>query len=77
MPEATITMDGHILDSLILPKVLDIIVGSGAEYEIEEINIGRTRHDKSTAKVRIVAPDSIQLKGIVEQTIEHGAKELG
>jgi hypothetical protein len=75
MPEKTILMDGHILDSLLLPKVLDIVVEAGAEYEIEEIAIGRTRHDASRARIKITADDEQQLGGIVAQTLQHGARE--
>ena len=70
-------MDGHILDSLLLPKVLDIIVAGGAEYEIQEITIGRTRHDASHAALKVSAPSEAILKTIVAQAKEHGAKEVG
>ncbi len=29
-----ITLDGHIIDSLTLSKVLDILVAAGVDYEI-------------------------------------------
>ena len=73
MPDATVKMEGHILDSLLLPKVLDIIVAAGAEYEIQEIIIGRTRHDTSRARIRISGPDERKLKAIVAEVTEHGA----
>jgi len=69
-------MDGHILDSLLLPKVLDIIVAAGAEYEIQQITIGRTRHDISHAKLRVSAHDEALLQSVVAQAKEHGAKEV-
>ncbi len=75
MPETTVKMDGHILDSLLLPKVLDIIVAAGAEYEIQEIHIGRTRHDSSRAQIRISTPDAAKLHAIVAEVKEHGASD--
>ena len=73
MPQATITLDGHILDSLLLPKVLDLIIAGGGEYTIEEIQIGRTRHDPSHARIVIDAPDQATLDHLVAESKEHGA----
>ncbi|HEX5322135.1 MAG TPA: hypothetical protein VFW40_00010 [Capsulimonadaceae bacterium] len=73
MPSTTITLDGHILDSLLLPKVLDLIIAGGAEYAIEEIKIGRTRHDPSHAKITIDAPEQATLDRLVAEAKEHGA----
>lgn len=74
MPTAAITMDGHILDSLLLPKVLDLIIAGGAEYEIDEIQIGRTRHDPSHARILIDAPDQATLDRLIAEACEHGAR---
>ncbi len=76
MPTATITMDGHILDSLLLPKVLDLIVEANAEYEIEEISIGKTRHDQSSARIRIDATDDATLGELLIQVEQHGATTI-
>jgi hypothetical protein len=75
MAESILVMEGHILDSLLLPKVLDIIVAGGAEYEILEITIGRTRHDASHAKLKVSTPDAGALRAIVAMAKEHGARE--
>ena len=73
MASGDITMDGHILDSLLLPKVLDLIIAGGAEYSIEEIRIGRTRHDPSHARIRIDAPDETLLARLKAEAEQHGA----
>jgi len=73
MPSATIYLEGHILDSLLLPKVLDLIIAGGGEYTIEAIEIGRTRHDPSQARIVIDAPDQATLDRLVAEAKEHGA----
>jgi len=73
MMSATVVMDGHILDSLLLPKVLDLIVSSGSEYEIEEIVIGRTRHDSSHAVIRVEANSQDALAQLLKDVAAHGA----
>ena len=45
MPAETITLDGHIVNSLTLSKVLDIILRDGGQYRIAEFNVGATRTD--------------------------------
>ena len=32
---------GHIIDSLILPKILDIITAGGGSFRIKDISIGQ------------------------------------
>ncbi len=45
---------GHIIDSLILPKVLDEIMGLGGRFEIREIRVGQRRNDPSYAQLRVI-----------------------
>ena len=46
---------GHIIDSLILPKVLDEIAALGGRHQILEIKIGENRKDPSFARMRVEA----------------------
>ena len=45
----TVVLRGHIIDSLILPKVLDQILTQGGDFKIGEIKIGQNRVDQSYA----------------------------
>ena len=49
----TIELRGHIIDSLILPKVLDQILTHGAHFKIGEITIGQKRADQSFARIEV------------------------
>ena len=51
----TIELHGHIIDSLILPKVLDQILTHGANFKIGEIRIGQKRADQSFARIEVSA----------------------
>lgn len=64
---------GHIIDSLILPKVLDIITSRGGTFRIKEISIGQDRHDPSHALVEISAPTEDDLAEILAEVADHGA----
>ena len=47
---------GHIIDSLILPKILDLITAGGGSFRIKEFTIGQARSDPSFALVEVRAP---------------------
>jgi lysine-ketoglutarate reductase/saccharopine dehydrogenase-like protein (TIGR00300 family) len=46
---------GHIIDSLILPRVLDEIVEAGADYRVAAIEVGKSHDDPSFARIEITA----------------------
>jgi hypothetical protein len=70
----TIELRGHIIDSLILPKVLDQIVTRGATFNIVEFKIGQKRIDPSCARIEITAPTQAGLDELVQRLREHGAE---
>jgi lysine-ketoglutarate reductase/saccharopine dehydrogenase-like protein (TIGR00300 family) len=71
--QSIVQISGHIIDSLILPKVLDLIVGLGAEFEILEIQIGHKRTDRSFARIKVEAPNPEHLDQVLGKIREHGA----
>lgn len=73
MAETVVQISGHIIDSLILPKVLDLIVSLGAEFEILDIQVGHRRSDRSHARIRIEAPSPDLLDHVLAKIREHGA----
>ena len=72
----TIILRGHIIDSLILPKVLDQILTQGGEFKIGEIKIGQNRVDQSFARIDVSAPTHELLDDIVLRLRQHGAEIL-
>jgi lysine-ketoglutarate reductase/saccharopine dehydrogenase-like protein (TIGR00300 family) len=72
----TVVVEGHIIDSLILAKILDTILAAGADYRILDVSIGRTNSDQSRAVVQIDAIDDDALTALVEQLQVHGANRV-
>jgi hypothetical protein len=70
----TVELRGHIIDSLILPKVLDQIVTGGATFNIVEFKIGQKRVDQSFARIEISAPTRSELDQLVQRLREQGAE---
>lgn len=74
MPSETIELRGHIIDSLILPKVLDEIIARGATFKIGEIRIGEQRVDQSFARIEVTTPSVEALDELVLHLRQHGAE---
>jgi lysine-ketoglutarate reductase/saccharopine dehydrogenase-like protein (TIGR00300 family) len=73
MAQTVVQISGHIIDSLILPKVLDLIVSLGAEFEILDIQVGHRRSDRSHARIKVEASSPDLLDGVLAKIREHGA----
>jgi lysine-ketoglutarate reductase/saccharopine dehydrogenase-like protein (TIGR00300 family) len=70
----TIELRGHIIDSLILPKVLDEILRAGGNFKIREIKIGERRTDQSYARIEVSGPTHETLDELVLRLRQHGAE---
>jgi lysine-ketoglutarate reductase/saccharopine dehydrogenase-like protein (TIGR00300 family) len=68
-----VELHGHIIDSLLLPKVLDEILTRGGTYVLREIHIGQSRTDASQARIEIRAPGAAVLQEILNTIHDHGA----
>lgn len=73
MAKEDVEVRGHIIDSLILPKVLDSIRAGGGSFLIKQITIGEDRHDASHALLEVSAPNEKVLQEILAQISDHGA----
>ena len=73
MPRSVVEVSGHIIDSLILPKVLDLIISLGADFEILDVHIGHRRADRSYARIQIDPSTPALLEQVLAKVKEHGA----
>jgi lysine-ketoglutarate reductase/saccharopine dehydrogenase-like protein (TIGR00300 family) len=68
-----IELQGHIIDSLLLPKVLDEIVTRGGAYVLKDIKLGKRQIDPSYSRIEIKAESQPQLDEILSAIHDHGA----
>lgn len=73
MKTETVTLKGHIIDSLILAKVLDTIIQMGGTFDLSNMKVGSTREESSTAKIAISADSPELLEKILLAVQPHGA----
>ena len=71
--QETVVLQGHIIDSLILAKVLDTIHMLGGTYDVREMTVGASRKDPSVARITVRASSAKLLAEILAAIQPHGA----
>jgi lysine-ketoglutarate reductase/saccharopine dehydrogenase-like protein (TIGR00300 family) len=69
-----IEMEGHLIDSLILTKVLDKIMDMGGEFEIKSFQIGQKKNDISYVQITVMGDDDTHLDRILLELHALGAR---
>lgn len=73
MPSEEIELQGHIIDSLILPRVLDTVLDLNGDFVIEEIRVGVHKTDTSYARLQVSAADGDALAEMLDALQRLGA----
>ncbi len=77
MAREIIEVEGHIIDSLILAKVMDVVLAAGGDYRILDVQIGRSATDTSRARLEVTAGDEAALGLLLDELQLHGANRVG
>lgn len=64
---------GHLIDSMILTKIFDVIMDLGGEFEVLQMNVGKKKKEPSYAKLQIQGKNQDHLDKILEQVYREGA----
>src|SRR5450756_1150238 len=70
---ARLLLTGHIIDSMILPQVMDMVMDLGGNFTIEELKVGQHKTDPSICRMEVVAGSAEDLDRIVRQARALGA----
>jgi lysine-ketoglutarate reductase/saccharopine dehydrogenase-like protein (TIGR00300 family) len=68
-----VVIEGHIIDSLILPKVLNEILMHGGSFVLKDIRVGQRQSDTSFARIEVRAPSAHTLQEVLDTIHDHGA----
>jgi lysine-ketoglutarate reductase/saccharopine dehydrogenase-like protein (TIGR00300 family) len=68
-----IHLEGHLLDSGLIDRVLETIVAGGGSFQVLSFQLGEQRQDVSVAEVKVSAPDPTVMADIMGQLIDLGA----
>jgi lysine-ketoglutarate reductase/saccharopine dehydrogenase-like protein (TIGR00300 family) len=72
MATRDVVLSGHLLDSLLLSKVLDEIAAAGARAEVRQMVVGILATDESTVALHIDAPSREVLDRVMGRLVHHG-----
>jgi lysine-ketoglutarate reductase/saccharopine dehydrogenase-like protein (TIGR00300 family) len=70
---ARLVLTGHIIDSMMLPQVMDLVMDIGGNFTIEELKVGQHKTDTSICRMEVVAGSAEDLDRIVRQARALGA----
>lgn len=73
MHSEVIQLEGHIIDSNTLGRVLDEIYAFGARFRILEVHVGRHANERSFASIEISTDDFERLATLLAQLARYGA----
>ncbi len=71
-----VELRGHIIDSMILPTIMDEVMDRGGEFVVQQIDVGRRKDDPSYARIQITAPTRELLDLLVDRAQRVGATSL-
>ncbi|MFE4108087.1 bifunctional arginine dihydrolase/ornithine cyclodeaminase [Almyronema epifaneia] len=72
----TLRLEGHLLDSGLINRALDLIVEGGGSFQVLKFDLGEQRQSPSAAEVKVSAPDHGVMEKIMSQLIDLGAVAL-
>jgi arginine dihydrolase len=70
----TVTADGHLIDSGLMSRYLDLVLEGGGTYEVVKMDIGRTPEDSSHLELAVTAGTEASLTRILENLMTHGCR---
>src|SRR5689334_24239362 len=68
-----VEVSGHIIDSLILAKILDEIIEAEADYCIVQMGVGKAPADLSRPRIQVTAANDEALAALLARLDPHGA----
>jgi len=71
--EHEIEVRGHLIDSMILTKIFDVIMDLNGEFQVQEFKVGKRKKDVSYAKLLIQGKSQKHLDDVLESVYREGA----
>jgi lysine-ketoglutarate reductase/saccharopine dehydrogenase-like protein (TIGR00300 family) len=69
-----LVLEGHIIDSMMLPQLMDLVMDLGGAFDIQELRVGQRKTDTSLCRIEVTAPEAETLDEIVRRARELGAR---
>jgi lysine-ketoglutarate reductase/saccharopine dehydrogenase-like protein (TIGR00300 family) len=69
-----LVLEGHIIDSMMLPQLLDLVMDLGGAFDIQELRVGHHKTDTSFCRIEVTASEPGKLDEIVRRARALGAQ---
>jgi lysine-ketoglutarate reductase/saccharopine dehydrogenase-like protein (TIGR00300 family) len=76
MPTSTVELSGHIIDSMMLPRIFDAIMDLGGSFRVEEFRVGQSQDEPSYTRIAVTHDSDEGLEGIIATCQQQGAVQL-
>ena len=71
-----VEINGHLLDTGVLARVLDDVLEYGGDYKVDRLDLGKEHDDESYARISVGADDADTLARILMRIQIHGVNPL-
>ena len=71
-PYEDVQIEGHLIDSLMMPRIMDNVMDLDGEFEMLKFEVGRMKDDPSHAVMRIFGRDAAHLDELLQAITELG-----
>ena len=76
MPTSTVELSGHIIDSMMLPRIFDAIMDLGGSFRVEEFRVGQSQDEPSYTRIALTHDSDAGLEAIVAACQQQGAVQV-
>ena len=74
--EQEIEVKGHLIDSMILTRIFDIVMDLKGDFQVLEFTVGKKKGDPSHARLLIVGKDKEHLDSLLKSVYREGAQPI-
>ena len=67
---------GHLIDSMILGRILDTIMDLKGDFQVLEFQVGKKKGEESTSRLVVIGKDRDHLDRLLESVYREGAQPL-
>ena len=69
----TVELEGHIIDSGMMGRCFGIVMDMGGEFDVEQFEVGRHKHEESYCRMAVTADSETDLRAIIHELNQNGA----
>jgi len=76
VPTSTVELSGHIIDSMMLPRIWDAIMDLGGSFRVEEFRVGQSQDEPSYTRIAVTHDTEDGLRAIIVACQQQGAVQV-